>query len=465
MPFDNRKFDMNDLDYAMAQGERHVQAGNLDDAQAVFENILKLNPEHYEAMNDLGTVFFLKGDIPSAENYYLKTYSLKNRNDDVLLNLTDLYISAKRWEDALRFLEIYLAGTSNDFVRINQLALIHMESGRTREAMPLLERSLQIQPDQPSIKDTLKTLKSKVDVVPASSIICARAIKPLRFSVCLIESEGYRFAHFLYDLCKYICFTFESAGYDCCIQKNRVSNDRINILVGGHRLDDPKSVKEIADSGKYIIVQSEILGEDTINNWPLQERYAKVYLPLIKQATVVWDGIDSNHIHLKKFGIDAVFLRFGYLPQMEEIIHKKNKDIDFLYYGSVTPHRKKMLDALAAKGGRIYVDFDSTAMYRNDLISRTRVNLAPKQAPDADHFSGTRILYLLNNRSIVVVERCKGQEYLEGCFPSADTEDYVDLCMDMLRRPDLDQLTGEYFERFKKINIVDEIYPLIDRLG
>jgi glycosyltransferase involved in cell wall biosynthesis len=85
--------------------------------------------------------------------------------------------------------------------------------------------------------------------------------------------------------------------------------------------------------------------------------------------------------------------------------------------------------------------------------------------PNADHFSGTRTLYLLNNRSIVIVELCKGQEYLEGYSPTADTEDYIDLCMDMLRHPDRDQLTGEYFEHFKKIDIVDEIYPLIDRLG
>jgi tetratricopeptide (TPR) repeat protein len=460
---------MNDLDNNLTRGESYVQEGNLDDAQTIFEEILRSNPESCLAMNDLGTVFYLKGDISSAENYYLKAYSLQNDNRDILLNLTDLYLNVKRWKDASAFLEIYLKANDNDFNRINQLALIHMESGRMERAIPLLEKSLQIQPDQPAIEDILKTLKSKSAVQVRerreSLIKCAKAKRSPRFSICLIESEGNRFGHFLYDLCKYICFTFESAGYNCCIQKNRTANDRINIIVGGHRLDKPEHVKEIVNAGKYIVVQSEVLGEDTINNWPLQERYAKIYLPLIKQAAVVWDGIDTNHHQLRKLDIDAVFMRFGYLPQLEEIFHKKDKDIDFLYYGSVTPHRKKMLDALAAKGGRIYVDFDSTAMFRNDLIARTRVNLAPKQSPEADHLAASRVLYLINNRSIVVVEQCRDQNWVEHCFPSADTENWVDLCLETLNRPDLDMAAEEYYERFKKMNLTDDIHTLVERLG
>ena len=459
---------MDNFNDAIILGEELFQSGKLDEAQTIFKEILQSNPEHYEAMNDLGTVFYLKGDISSAEDCYLKAYSIKNDNDDVLLNITDLYLNAKKWNDALPFIESYIRRNNNDFSRLNQLALIHMESGRTGQAIPLLESSLKIQPDQESIQNVLKTLKAKaVETAPpkqpVSSIKSAKT-KSLQFSVCLIEPQGYKFAHFLHDLGKYLCYTFESAGYDCCIVKNHLYRDRINIIVGGHRLDDPKIVKEIADAGQYVVIQSEMLGEDTINNWPIQERYASVYLPLLKQAKVVWDGLERNRIQLMKFSIDAVSTRFGYLPQLEEIVHKKNKDIDFLYYGSITPHRKKMLDALIAKGGRIYVDFDSTAIYRNDLIARAHVNLAPKQSPEMDHLTGTRILYLVNNRSVVVVERCRDQAYVEHCFPTADTEEWADLCMETLRCPNLDQIADEYYERFKKINLADEINVIIERL-
>ena len=94
----------------------------------------------------------------------------------------------------------------------------------------------------------------------------------------------------------------------------------------------------------------------------------------------------------------------GYHPLMEEIHHKKNKDIDFLFCGSITPHRKKLLDELSARGGKIVTMFDDAAMYRNDLIARARIHLAPNQDPGMNHLGSSRITYLLNNHAVVVVE-------------------------------------------------------------
>ncbi len=58
----------------------------------------------------------------------------------------------------------------------------------------------------------------------------------MRFSIFVIEPEGYKYTHFLYDTCKYLCYGIESAGYDCCILRNKLSSDRINIVVGAHTL-------------------------------------------------------------------------------------------------------------------------------------------------------------------------------------------------------------------------------------
>ncbi len=66
------------------------------------------------------------------------------------------------------------------------------------------------------------------------------------FSVCLIEPEGYKYSHFLYDYCKFLCFTIEGNGYECCIVKNKVYTDRINIILGVHNLIDPLIAKQSA---------------------------------------------------------------------------------------------------------------------------------------------------------------------------------------------------------------------------
>jgi len=115
-------------------------------------------------------------------------------------------------------------------------------------------------------------------------------------------------------------------------------------------------------------------------------------------------------------------------------------------------------------GGKIVCVFDEAAIFRNDLIARARVNLAPNQAPRVDHLS-SRVLYLLNNRAIVVAERCYNQDWVEHCFLSASTEEWADVCMETIRRPDLDQLAEKYFEQYKKLDVVHLIKPLIEKLA
>lgn len=286
----------------------------------------------------------------------------------------------------------------------------------------------------------------------------------MRFSICLIEPEGYKYSHFLYDFCKYLCFTIEANGYDCCMVKNKYYTDRVNVIMGSHNLKDPSSVEQIKQAGKYVVVQSEVLREGGIAGWQDQKSFNSIYIPLMREAAAVWDGIESNQIHFQKLGIHAQrFPRFGYLPELEEVIHKKRKDIDFLYYGSVTPHRAKLIEELKALGGKVVCIFDEAAIFRNDYIARTRVHLAPNQTTGINHIN-SRVLYLLNNHAVVVAERCRDQEWIEHCFPFSDADGWANLCMETLRRPDLDQCAEEYFEHYKKLSMVKLFQPLLDQL-
>jgi len=286
----------------------------------------------------------------------------------------------------------------------------------------------------------------------------------MKLSICLLEPEGYRFSHFLYDICKYFCYTIDASGYDCCMVKNRLYPDRINIIFGAHNLKSYALAEQIKQSGKYIIMQTERLREGGIANWPDDPTFKSIYIPLMQQAFAVWSGLESNEPYLNKLGITSDWTpRFGYLPALEEVIHKKNKDIDFLYYGSLTPHRQKMIDELKKRGGNVVCIFDEAAIFRNDYIARTRINLAPNQSPEHDGLT-IRVLYMLNNRCHVALEQCFDQDWVEHCLTSAATEHWADMCMETLQRPDLDQLTEEYFQRYKQLDMVYLYQPLLDNL-
>ncbi|MBN1381298.1 MAG: glycosyltransferase [Deltaproteobacteria bacterium] len=140
-------------------GEKLYPAGKIDDARVFFENIVRENPHHYEAINNLGTILYVQGDIVSAERCYQQSFCLKEDDRDVLLNLADLYFHLKRWNDAVFYLERYLARHSQDVERINQIALAYMELGAHERAIDFLKKSLDINPGQGDILDILKTLQ------------------------------------------------------------------------------------------------------------------------------------------------------------------------------------------------------------------------------------------------------------------------------------------------------------------
>lgn len=121
----------------------------------------------------------------------------------------------------------------------------------------------------------------------------------MRFSISVIEPAGYKYSHFLYDLCKYLCFSIESSGYDCCILRNKLAGDRTNILVGAHIQSDPSLLNQVKQNGAYIVLNTEIITGDSINNWSVQKTFSDVYLPLMRQASAVWTGVQKNIEALK----------------------------------------------------------------------------------------------------------------------------------------------------------------------
>ena len=75
------------------------------------------------------------------------------------MNLIDLYVDQKRWIAAIPFLKKYLPQERSDYGRFNQLALAYMESGLGHEAIPILLKPLEIEPNQTDIREVLGTLQ------------------------------------------------------------------------------------------------------------------------------------------------------------------------------------------------------------------------------------------------------------------------------------------------------------------
>lgn len=288
----------------------------------------------------------------------------------------------------------------------------------------------------------------------------------MRFNVVLLADGGFRYLHFLFDPARMLCDALEDLGHPSILSRNNLVADRVNVLLAAHTIRDPAVAQQIADAGiDYVVLQSEVVRDGQVNLAGDREQFERCYLPLLAGARVVWEGLPEQVPILRQMGLPVRRFFGGYHPCMEVVSPRRSKDIDFLFIGSVSEHRRRLLKSLESRGHRVVVCFDAPALYRDDLIARSRVHLAPRRMASMRHLAYGRILSLVANRVVVAVERCADQGWLEDCFVHADTQDWVDLCERTLARDDLDELGQTFYERVRSKPLLEHLGPLVDELA
>jgi hypothetical protein len=286
----------------------------------------------------------------------------------------------------------------------------------------------------------------------------------MRFNVMLVDPPGYRYGMFLYDTVRYLVHGLESLGHDVVVGRSMLEPSRINLVLNAHALATAEDVAPLLTSrAPVVIYQSEVIRDGQIN---LQDdsRYRDVYLPLLKSAHAVWDWSEDNVRLLGEQGVAASWVRMGYHPAMEEIRHKREKDIDFLFYGSVTPHRADILTALAERGHRVHVEFDCPALYRNDLIARSRIVLTLRQSGAMHQLPYFRINYLVNNHTLVAGERGLDGQWMEDAFLACPHDDTVGFLEECLARADHPGLVERHVAALKARPMTGFLAPAISAM-
>jgi len=145
----------------LKEGELLFAKGKIKEAKKCFIDLLEEDPENSEALNNLGVICHALGKIQEAEDYFLKALAIKGDYLDPLLNLADLYQSVKRWKEAAIQLEKYISINNQDPNKFNQLGLVYLEMGNTQKAREALKRSLDLNPDQEIVRESLEELEKR----------------------------------------------------------------------------------------------------------------------------------------------------------------------------------------------------------------------------------------------------------------------------------------------------------------
>ena len=155
----------------LKQGEALFAEGKVEEAEKCFLSLLEENPENEEVLNNLGVLHYANGNVEEAENYFLKALALKEDYSDALLNLADLYQSIKSWHKAANQLEKFITIENQNVDAFNRLGMVYLEMGNTEKARAALNKSLELNPEQEIVRESLSALTHSTEKPIAPSII------------------------------------------------------------------------------------------------------------------------------------------------------------------------------------------------------------------------------------------------------------------------------------------------------
>ncbi|MBS1113129.1 MAG: tetratricopeptide repeat protein [Nitrospirae bacterium] len=78
---------------------------NLPEAKALFTEVLAEDPEHFNALLQLGDIALSEDDFQTARENYQRAWDLNPKNIEVLFSLERLMEKTARWPNALRYIE------------------------------------------------------------------------------------------------------------------------------------------------------------------------------------------------------------------------------------------------------------------------------------------------------------------------------------------------------------------------
>jgi tetratricopeptide (TPR) repeat protein len=124
----------------------HYQAGNIPLAEALFQQVLAVDPNQADALHFLGLISLARGQNSAAAELIRQAISI--RPNDVLLhcNLGNALQAQGKLDDAVACYRRALALEPDHIVACYNLAGVLDSLGRTEEAIACYQRALQLQP-------------------------------------------------------------------------------------------------------------------------------------------------------------------------------------------------------------------------------------------------------------------------------------------------------------------------------
>ena len=273
-----------------------------------------------------------------------------------------------------------------------------------------------------------------------------------RYNVLLVEPADYEHSNAFLEVGELLVESLTSLGRTARLQRNFVDPDAINIVLGYQLLPEPRDLERC----RHVIYQLEQLSDR--EGW-----FRPEFLDILNRADEVWDYSDENISFLRRRGVPNLrLLPIGFHDKLRRIT-RKTQDIDVLFYGSLNPRRRAILDEIA-KFATVKCLVGVYGEVRDAYIARSKIVLN-LHFYEAQIMEQVRIAYLLNNHSLVISEDSPQNPFGDAII-AVPYADIVETVRGYLDRPkDCYLRAKQSFQAFKECSMINHLEPLLSIEG
>ena len=135
--------------------ELYLAQGKLEEAIAVCQQSLKIQPKFAPAYKTLGNIFQAQGKLDEAKSYYLRALEIQPDFAQALANLGTVYAQQQQWPLAIATYQKAIAIQPNFAGVYRNLARVFEQHGKPEEAADCWYSSLILEPSKATVEEYL----------------------------------------------------------------------------------------------------------------------------------------------------------------------------------------------------------------------------------------------------------------------------------------------------------------------
>jgi hypothetical protein len=245
--------------------------------------------------------------------------------------------------------------------------------------------------------------------------------------------------------------------------RNTIKPGRINIVMGS-MIFLPDDGKAINDLRKYPYIGYQLEQLDADHGLAARNL---TYYRFLEAAAHIWDysPVGMRFLSRTRLRDKISFLPPAYHPSLEKVRPAEERDIDVLFYGSLSERRMRVVRQLKAAGVNVIALFGVYGEALHGYIRRSKIVLNMHGTSEMAILETVRLSFLLANRCFVISEVAEYNPYGDGVV-FAPYDDLVAACLRWLAEgPERRRQVAERgYVNGRRIDMASNLAREIDRL-